>query len=114
MKVTLTKPELLNIIAKYLRVKVEDFELVAEPTPLPEIVPTLREAVESVSYRGTAKIQAIKNLRMVASQFMPNKGEQFGLADAKWAVENWEKFIAFVVENNRLPLSGMSWNCNLR
>jgi ribosomal protein L7/L12 len=52
--------------------------------------------VTQSSLIGANKIPAIKFLREVVADNM-------GLAEAKWAVENWEKWITFVRTKGRAP-----------
>ncbi len=111
MKVSLKKTELLNIISKYLRVKVDAFEI---ELPGTEIVAALQKAIEGLDYTGSQKIAAIKAFRTVAAPFLANKGDVVGLADAKWAIENWEKLLKFVGDNARLPESGYGYSGDLR
>lgn len=60
---------------------------------------TLRKTIEGVNLI-TQKIKAIKAIRELVD---------LGLADAKWAVENWAAFIAFVEKNDRVPEPGFSY-----
>ena len=59
------------------------------------------------AYQTTQKIAAIKALRQLA---VDNKWVEvtIGLGDAKWAVENFNEFIAFIEQNHRLPKPGYS------
>lgn len=63
------------------------------PTELP-LIATLKEAVKGLDYSVTQKIAAIKAVRAATG---------LGLADSKWAIENWDRFIAFVKAAGRLP-----------
>jgi hypothetical protein len=110
MKVILTKAELLSIISKHLRVKVTDFDIVHVGA---KIVAVLQKAIGAFDYRGGGKISAIKALRVASCEFNANK-DAMGLADSKWAVENWEQFAAFVKDNGRLPEPGIGWEGSLR
>lgn len=56
------------------------------------------------------KIEAIKNLRDVSGDIpdpipgVPDHTKKLiGLAHAKWAVENWDKWIGFVETHGRIP-----------
>jgi hypothetical protein len=66
----------------------------------------LKRAVEGLRYNSDQKIMAIKALRQAVAD---DKGFM-GLADAKYAVENWASFLAFVEQNGRLPQNGFADN----
>jgi ribosomal protein L7/L12 len=106
-----------NVNAKLTR-QLHKFQTVAEPLRLPgtgnvilapAVVPapvtadSLQEAFDNaVGGRDVNcyKIAAIKAIRNVAG---------CGLADSKWAVENWQAFINFVRAAGRLPEAGWSY-----
>jgi hypothetical protein len=103
IKVSLTKTELLDILSSHFGHTVED----AEIENVPSIAKIIRDAVTQLAYQTTQKITAIKALRQLA---VDNKWTEnvIGLADAKWAVENFNEFITFVEKNHRLPKPGYS------
>lgn len=57
------------------------------------------EALDGGDWRVN-KIPVIRAIRELCG------GQALGLADAKWASENWATFIAFVRQNNHLPEPG--------
>lgn len=68
------------------------------------------EAVEAVS--AYEKIARIKALRAVVDSIPEVKGTQIGLADGKYAIENWDSFKFFLRTKGRLPSQGAWWNTN--
>jgi ribosomal protein L7/L12 len=94
--ISLTKPELLVILSSHYGFTVVDATITTEPT----LAKAIREVVEQFDYRSTQKIAAIKALRTFACE---KNLCSLGLADAKWAIENFATFIAFVEKNDRLP-----------
>ena len=64
---------------------------VATTVPLQKII----NDIQSLNYDTTQKIQAIKKLR----ELVPG----MGLADAKWAVENWAQWCGTALRLNRVP-----------
>lgn len=102
MKITLSKTELLTIISAQLGYSVTDLTI-SKDNPLHL---TIKKAVAKdlgvtgnldsfLVNRGENKIPAIKSLRT----HIPG----MGLFDAKWAIENWSEWIAFVQVNGRFP-----------
>ena len=75
-----------------------------------------RAAIKGLNYLDNQKIEAIKKLREVAGDKKQNgfNVSKLRLADAKWAVENWEKWIAFVELNGRLPKDDYLWSGELK
>ena len=101
MKITLKYNELLTLLSKSFGVTVTGFTL---EEPLSE---TLIDVVSKCpNYQTNQKLLAIKTLREWTSK---NTLDYIGLADAKWAIENWERFYSFVVEYDRLPVNG-NWS----
>ena len=103
IKVTLTKPELLEILSSHFGHTVID----ADIETVPSIAKLIRDVVTQFAYQTTQKIAAIKALRQLA---MDNKWVEVttGFGDAKWAIENFTAFIDFVEKNHRLPKPGYS------
>ncbi len=55
--------------------------------------------------RADRKIQSIKTLRQWTSDNQKELGfYPMGLADSKYCVENWDRFLKFLRANSRLPL----------
>ncbi len=107
MKLTLsiTKEELLNILTNNLDPGVIT-ECLQKHFNCPELVwdwannwASKLESIETLfpDMAYSQKISAIKELRTRTG---------IGLADAKYAVENWNKWFGFVKANDRLPEPG--------
>lgn len=73
-----------------------------------ETVELLKNSIGKLNYQGNQKIMAIKALRelSVAERWYSHFGSvtPMRLADAKYAVENFDAFCGFIVLNNRLPI----------
>lgn len=102
MIIKLTKTELLTIICAHFSiganapVTITDWELTG---PGKELADKLRAVLANIDYKVTQKIAAIKALREITSVL----GFGMGLADAKYAVENWDKFITHVEKTGVIP-----------
>lgn len=103
-QITLTKPELLTILSSHYGFTVVDATIATEPT----LAKAIREVVEQFDYRSTQKIAAIKALRQLSVDRKLCDVGIMGLADAKWAIEHFDEFIAFVEKNDRLPAESYS------
>jgi hypothetical protein len=62
-------------------------------------------SVTQFDYLGAQKIAAIKALRTKSAEY----GYELGLADAKWTVENFDRFSTFLSNFNRFPEPGFSY-----
>ena len=97
-KISISQTELLDTLSRAYGFKVDEVLITTEKTE--SLADKLSVIIkEFPDYRATQKIAAIKRLlelKRDSSEYMP-------LANAKWAVENWEKFINFVRKENRLP-----------
>jgi len=96
MKVSLTKKELLELLTKHFGYEVTEC-VIAKSFVLYN---KLNSAMKKEISTPNNKIASIKLLRTLVHHHTKN---DVGLADAKWAVENWPKWIAFVKINNRIP-----------
>jgi ribosomal protein L7/L12 len=103
MKIELTKSQLLAILSQHFNVTVDEVTI-CDST----MADLLQREITQFYYATTQKIQAIKHLRQLSIDQKWLNGEIMGLADAKWAVENFPCFIDFVRKNNRLPQAGYS------
>lgn len=94
MKLKLTLAEAKILVLRALNLP-SDTELVFTkvPSKMPE-VKRLIEDIEDLEYRTSGKIAAIKRFR----ETVP-----CGLAEAKWAVENWNTVKTFMLNKKRLP-----------
>jgi hypothetical protein len=104
MKIEITKADLLKFLSKRMGMEVTDVVVVSGVT----MADMIRKAIGGLNYKFSQKIMAIKALRQLA---IDEKWVEvtIGLADAKWAVENFNEFIAFIEKNNRLPSQGYSY-----
>ena len=112
MKLSLGKLELLQILSDHFGVKVEDVTIVKNggKTLADRITRELTKKIGCdpgivCTQNVSQKIPAIKMLRDIMGTtnspgLSPNG---MGLADAKWAIENWAEWIAFVAKYNRVP-----------
>ena len=98
MKIEITKQDLLRFLSKRMGMEVTDVVVVSGV----RMADMIRKAIGGLDYKFSQKIMAIKALRQLATD---EKWVEvtIGLADAKWAVENFNDFIAFVEKNDRLP-----------
>lgn len=114
MKITLTKRELLDMLYDKFGFKFSEVDIVPD-TDNDISAAKCQQAVEIPLSKGK-KIDAIKALREVAGNTnVTGLSEcRLGLADAKWAVENWPKWIEFVRNFGRLPQAGYHLTGSLR
>ena len=109
MKVTLTKLELLQILTAHFNITVTDLVISKNYTGivnnfLGKMAKELGLAtVPEHGFSPEQKIPAIKALRNVTKD-----GGMYGLAEAKWAVENWPRFIKEYTRLGHLPVLGGS------
>lgn len=109
-KITITKTELLEMLSKQLGLIVEDVTICKEIEPSSRLGSLLAIGKNVPAHE---KIAAIKALRAYASEngLVKDNGGTMSLCDAKWAIENWDKFSGFVIKHRRLPLTGYySWD----
>jgi hypothetical protein len=113
MKLTLTKDELLVILAHKFGSEITDVSVINPPRP-PKELPLFRRLINQLAMElqypvtitvvcpADKKIAAIKALR----GFVPG----MGLAEAKWAIENWNRWITFVKGHDREPsFNNLGW-----
>lgn len=101
MKVIFTLVEVEKFLRRHLNL-MDDTKIVisrprkAKAVVSPEVVKAqeLIEAIQKLDYTYTQKIAAIKLFREYVS---------CGLAQAKWAIENWGQVRNFMACNQRLP-----------
>ena len=103
MKIRITREEIRQVLSGYFHTEVEDFIIEAtNPSTLGEVL--RKQLVQPEA----------QSLRMVNCKALRNIAESIGtpinLADVKWALENWIKWIEFVDVYNRLPISGYGSN----
>jgi ribosomal protein L7/L12 len=106
MKLSLTKQELLKVLSDHFKLDVVDFVMLkAKPPVVTELEAKLAKEMEIVPAvvqdyvkRPDKKIHSIKALRAITG---------LCLADSKWAIENWDKYFGFVVQQKRLPSISM-------
>src|ERR1035437_3654096 len=103
MKIQITKPQLLAILSQHFNATVEDVTITG--SGMADII--LAE-INSLDYKGSQKIAAIKHLRELTIDRNWNTGNNMSLVDAKWAIENFSRFMDFVQKKDRLPEYGYS------
>jgi len=105
MKLTLTKAELLPILTGHFKMPVTDITIETTPA-VPTAAELITNAIKGLRYTSDQKIMAIKALRQVTADHTTTFSYVLGLADAKWAMENFNRFITFVTGAGRLPHAG--------
>jgi hypothetical protein len=108
MKLTLTKATLVLLLSKYMKAPITEIEITPEGN---ELANRLNDEISRLYPTGSdahSKIAAIKRLRELAATpgtqcDALQRGECYSLASAKFAIENWPKFLAYVREHNRIP-----------
>lgn len=97
------RPELVGPLTQFF-----EANKVFTPKDGKETVELLKNSIGKLNYQGNQKIMAIKALRelSVAERWYSHFGSvtPMRLADAKYAVENFDAFCGFIVLNNRLPI----------
>ena len=111
MKISLSKPELLAIVSAELGYKVTEITITKQSTLHIELEAKVSQDIgvsgglnQTLVNRGDLKIPAIKSLR--------SHVKDMGLAEAKWAVENWAQWIDFVKVNGKAPTMQFNGNWN--
>lgn len=99
MKIQIGKVQLLEILSRNFNTTVEDVTIVGS-----DMANIIQAEISTFEYNGSQKIAAIKHLRQLTIDHNWLGGGNMGLGDAKWAVENFSRFMAFVQKNDRLPL----------
>lgn len=108
MKIALTKPELLKILSKHFGEDITDLTITKGSNFHMILMEKLSKIIcipvaPAMVFPPDKKIPAIKALREV----VPGTG----LAEAKWAIENWNEWIAFVAKHGRAPeITGNLWS----
>ena len=99
MKISITKEEIKAILSAHFGVRVENFDIV-ESEPL-KLVDKIKEAITS----PLDKLQKSVNIGklMILSEKLK---QPMIYSDAKWAIDNWPEWIAFVDRYNFIPISG--------
>ena len=99
MKVKLTGEELKAILSIHFRCEVTDFTLIdPDPSPLGKYLrQSVLDPLDKAFFVGN-----IKSLR----RHTAIKGLTMTLMEGRWAIENWDTFIRFVDQYNRLPAMG--------
>lgn len=104
MRISVTKRELQSILSSHFKTNVTEVEIDGGN---PDIVSMLKQKIGLV-IDPVNKIQSIKELRTITAIDPKIFNYVLGLAEAKWAVENWARFLNFVEKNGRIPHSGFS------
>jgi hypothetical protein len=96
MKIKLTLAEITTLVVSYYDlpdntgVEIEDFPNTTEYNRALGLI----SEIKKLDYTGSEKIRAIKHFREIVSS---------GLAEAKWAIENFLVVEDFIHKNKRLP-----------
>lgn len=99
MKLTVTREQIRAALEKLYKTDVEDFTII--PAAPSAVGLRCRSVVTRPGLKETS-VPNIKRLRSLSEVLH----QEMTLMEGKWAVDNWDTFIAFVDEYNRLPLSG--------
>jgi hypothetical protein len=99
MEVRLSGEQFCKILTQHYKTEVTGFVILdADPSPKGKII---RQAVEEPLDKSRLIVN-IKGLRDIYESLK----KHITLAEAKWAVENWNTFIDFIDRTNRLPKPG--------
>lgn len=101
MKCALRREEILQILSAHFRSEVEDFIIV--PSTPSSLGLRLRNKVNNAAQKSYL-VSNVRLLREVATDI----GKHITVMEGKWAIENWDRFLEFIDEYNRLPLSGFA------
>ena len=102
MKISLTKKELLSILTQHFGQDVSECVIVKGPSALSSYLERrMTEKFGKPRFEPGRKIEAIKYLREIIHD---QSKETLGLADAKWACENWNRWIVFIQTFKRMPV----------
>jgi ribosomal protein L7/L12 len=102
MKLKITTEEAVILIKRALNLPADiEVTITKAPTGVIKVFKSLVSQIEALNYQCSSKIQAIKIFREVTFS---------GLAEAKWAIENWATYKAWVLKNKRWPKFGGSYN----
>ncbi len=99
MKLTVTREQIRAALEKMFKTEIEDF------TIIPSKPSAIGMRCRNVVWRpgdGDTKVGNIKSIRDLSKDL----NKTMTLMEGKWALENWDKFLSFVDEYNRLPLGG--------
>ena len=113
MKLTVTKKELLALCSKALGCEVSEIVVSKDFSPaklsdakLSDRIVKMFQDDGYLDAQGQIlphqKIEAIKFLRNTIYPSTAEKGG-IGLGQAKWTIEHWDEFVAFITKNRRLP-----------
>jgi hypothetical protein len=99
MEVRLTGEEFISILETMLGGKVAGFVITnPDPSPTGKIV---RQAITG----PLDKTNFVSNIRSLRDT-VKTIGKYLTLAEARWAIENWEQWLQFIDRYNRLPAQG--------
>jgi len=100
MKITISKAEMLRVMSEHFRIEVTEVVISKNNSAVVDnfLTKMAKEMgttnITEGMLGGANKIPAIKALRTVTS---------YGLAEAKWAVENWGAYIKAYTKFGRQP-----------
>lgn len=102
MRCAVNREELRAILSKHFNMEVEDFVIVpAKPSPMGQCI----RGVLTNPVKGGAMVPNIRALRSMCAELK----HPINIPDARWAIENFDRYIEFVDVYNRLPESGFGF-----
>lgn len=99
MKLTVTREQIRAALENLYRTDVEDFTIIPSK---PSAIGMRCRSVVSMADLEENRIRNIKALRNLSIALR----QRMTLMEGMWAIDNWQRFIEFVDEYNRLPLGG--------
>lgn len=108
MKIKLTQTDLARILTAYFRYPVTEVVVLDKSHLASRIMATmgvkLERNVTPLSTFISDKILAIKSLRETIHEILKQpEGEYYGLAQSKFAIENWYNWIVGVSNTGEIP-----------
>jgi len=106
MKITVTKTQMLELLSRALNTEVTDFTVSKSKLATQFEDGMTKQMGQERPFPAHRKLEAIKRIRTLSVEFL--KGTM-GLADSKWAIENWSRWITFVRTHGRVPIIHNAW-----
>jgi ribosomal protein L7/L12 len=102
MKLSLSKSELLEIVSAQLGHQIAEIVITKSPTLYLSIEKKVAKDL-NIPTPLTQSILNGDNLKIPAIKFLRSHVAGMGLAEAKWAVENWTRWTDFVKVKGKVP-----------
>jgi hypothetical protein len=113
MKITLTTAEANKILVAYYANSLNIAQSTVDVEIIPDgniIVKEIEAAVNGAGPdNGQYKIARIKALRTITNKYAITPNDLMGLADAKYAIENWQKYLSYILLHGKLPANGFAY-----